>query len=155
MPVKNNIDAARIRQRIEAAIQNRTRAIVAQLFYIGEECLANARANHLYYNQTGNLCSSIGYCIIVDGEIVGEAFFDKSAGRGGEKPGSEGKQKGMEYLHKLATEQPTKGINFVMVAGMPYAQYVEAMSLDVLDTSQQMAETKIKGMLNRLFKPAA
>lgn len=153
MPVKNNIDAARIRQRIEAAIQNRTRAIVAQLFYIGEECLANARANHLYLNQTGNLCSSIGYCIIVDGEIVHEGEWRQVAGKQGN--GQEGKQKGMEYLHRLAAEQPAQGITFMMVAGMPYAQYVEAMSLDVLDTSQQMAETKIKGMLNRLFKPAA
>lgn len=153
MPVKNNIDAARIRQRIEAAIQNRTRAIVAQLFYIGEECLANARANHLYLNQTGNLCSSIGYCVIVDGEIVHEGEWRQVAGKQGN--GQEGKQKGMEYLHRLAAEQPAQGITFMMVAGMPYAQYVEAMSLDVLDTSQQMAETKIKGMLNRLFKPAA
>lgn len=39
-----------------------------------------------------------------------------------------------------------------MVAGMPYAQYVEAMSLDVLDTSEQMAQRKIKDMLDRLFK---
>lgn len=153
MPVKNNIDAARIRQRIEAAIQNRTRAIVAQLFYIGEECLANARANHLYLNQTGNLCSSIGYCVIVDGEIVHEGEWRQVAGKQGN--GQEGKQKGMEFLHRLAAEQPAQGITFMMVAGMPYAQYVEAMSLDVLDTSQQMAETKIKGMLNRLFKPAA
>ncbi len=153
MPVKNNIDAARIRQRIEAAIQNRTRAIVAQLFYIGEECLANARANHLYLNQTGNLCSSIGYCVIVDGEIVHEGEWRQVAGKQGN--GQEGKQKGMEYLHRLAAEQPAQGITFMMVAGMPYAQYVEAMSLDVLDTSQQMAETKIKGMLNRLFKPTA
>ena len=151
MPVENKFSPQRIRQRIDAAIQRRQAALIGQLFYIGEQCLANARSRHLYLNQTGNLCSSIGYCIIVDGEIVGEAFFDKSAGRGGEKPGSEGKQKGMEYLHKLATEQPTKGINFVMVAGMPYAQYVEAMSLDVLDTSQQMAEKKIKDMLDRLF----
>ncbi len=152
MPIKNNIDGRRIRQRIEAAIQNRIKAIVAQLFYIGEECLANARANHLYLNQTGNLCSSIGYCITVNGQIVGEKFFDESEGKGGKKPGAEGKQKGQDYLHKLAAEQHGEGITFIMVAGMPYAQYVEAMSLDVLDTSQQMAEKKIKAMLKRLFK---
>lgn len=127
--------------------------MIAQLFYIGEECLANARANHLYLNQTGNLCSSIGYCIISDGQIVHEGEWQATAGAQGN--GEEGKQKGIEYLHRLATEQPTEGITFLMVAGMPYAQYVEAMSLDVLDTSQQMAEAKIKEMLNRLFKTAA
>lgn len=149
MPVENKFSPQRIRQRIDAAIQRRQAALIGQLFYIGEQCLANARNRHLYLNQTGNLCSSIGYCIIADGQIVHEGEWRAMAGSGGN--GEEGRQKGMEYLHKLATEQPTKGINFVMVAGMPYAQYVEAMSLDVLDTSQQMAEKKIKDMLDRLF----
>lgn len=153
MPAESHVDARRIRQRIEASIQNRIRAIVAQLYYIGEECLANARANHLYLNQTGNLCSSIGYAVIVDGQIAHEGQWTATAG--GQGNGEEGMKKGMEYLHRLAAEQPTEGITFLMTAGMPYAQYVEAMSLDVLDTSEQMAEKKIKEMLNRLFKTAA
>ncbi len=149
MPVKSNFSARRIRERVDAAIENRRKAIIAQLFYIGEECLANARANHLYLNQTGNLCSSIGYCIIADGQIVHEGEWQVTAGAQGE--GKEGVQKGMEYLHRLATEQPQEGITFLMTAGMPYAQYVEAMSLDVLDSSERMAQAKIKEMLNRLF----
>lgn len=155
MPAEVKFSAKRIRERINDAIERRKAALIAQLFYIGEECLANARANHLYLNQTGNLCSSIGYCVIVDGEIVGEKFFDKSDGQGGIKNGADGMQKGMEYLHQLATEQPTEGITFLMVAGMPYAQYVEAMSLDVLDTSEQMAKAKIKSMIDRLFTTKA
>ncbi len=150
MPAEVKFSAKRIRERINDAIERRKAALIAQLFYIGEECLANARANHLYLNQTGNLCSSIGYCVIVDGQIVHEGEWRETAGLQGD--GKDGMQKGMEYLHQLATEQPTEGITFLMVAGMPYAQYVEAMSLDVLDTSQQMAEKKIKAMLKRLFK---
>ena len=145
--------AKRIRERINNAIERRKAALIAQLFYIGEECLANARANHLYLNQTGNLCSSIGYCVIVDGQIVHEGEWRETAGLQGD--GKDGMQKGMEYLHKLATEQPTEGITFLMVAGMPYAQYVEAMSLDVLDTSEQMAKAKIKSMIDRLFTTKA
>ena len=153
MPAEVKFSAKRIRERINDAIERRKAALIAQLFYIGEECLANARANHLYLNQTGNLCSSIGYCVIVDGQIVHEGEWRETAGLQGD--GKEGMQKGMEYVHQLATEQPTEGITFLMVAGMPYAQYVEAMSLDVLDTSEQMAKAKIKSMIDRLFTTKA
>ena len=153
MPAEVKFSAKRIWERINDAIERRKAALIAQLFYIGEECLANARANHLYLNQTGNLCSSIGYCVIVDGQIVHEGEWRETAGLQGD--GKDGMQKGMEYLHQLATEQPTEGITFLMVAGMPYAQYVEAMSLDVLDTSEQMAKAKIKSMIDRLFTTKA
>ena len=80
MPAEVRFSAKRIRERINDAIERRKAALIAQLFYIGEECLANARANHLYLNQTGNLCSSIGYCVIVDGQIVHEGEWRETAG---------------------------------------------------------------------------
>lgn len=153
MPIKPNFTANDIRNRMNQEIQRRRQALIAQLFYIGEECLTQARSGHKYLNQTGNLCSSIGYCILDNGNIIHEGEWQaSSAGRGGEKDGTEGAKQGVAFLHDLASKQPTKGIVFLMVAGMPYAQYVEAMSLDVLDTSEQMAQAKIKAMLNRLFK---
>ena len=150
MPIKPNFTQADIRARMNAMIENRKQAIIAQLFYIGEECLTQARSGHKYLNQTGNLCSSIGYCILVDGSIVHEGEWKNVSG--GKGDGTEGKKQGVAFLHELASKQTSKGIVFLMVAGMPYAQYVEAMSLDVLDTSEQMAQRKIKDMLDRLFK---
>ena len=153
MPTKPDFTAADIRNRMNQEIERRKQAIIAQLFYIGEECLTQARSGHLYLNQTGNLCSSIGYCILVDGSIVHEGEWKNVSG--GKGDGTEGRKQGVAFLHDLASKQTSKGIVFLMVAGMPYAQYVEAMSLDVLDTSEQMAERKIKEMLNRLFKTKA
>lgn len=150
MPIKPNFTAADIRARMNQEIERRRQAIIAQLFYIGEECLTQARSGHKYLNQTGNLCSSIGYCILVDGSIVHEGEWKNVSG--GKGDGTEGKKQGVAFLHELASKQTRKGIVFLMVAGMPYAQYVEAMSLDVLDTSEQMAQRKIKDMLDRLFK---
>ncbi len=150
MPIKPNFTAADIRARMNQEIERRRQAIIAQLFYIGEECLTQARSGHKYLNQTGNLCSSIGYCILVDGSIVHEGEWKNVSG--GKGDGTEGKKQGVAFLHELASKQTSKGIVFLMVAGMPYAQYVEAMSLDVLDTSEQMAQRKIKDMLDRLFK---
>ncbi|OZT04967.1 hypothetical protein [Prevotella sp. 885] len=150
MPIKPNFTAADIRARMSQMLELRKKSLIGQLFYIGEECLTQARSGHKYLNQTGNLCSSIGYCILDDGKIISEGEWKAVAG--GKGDGEEGKKQGVAFLHDLAAKQTTKGIVFLMVAGMPYAQYVEAMSLDVLDTSEQMAQRKIKDMLNRLFK---
>lgn len=150
MPIKPNFTAADIRARMNRMLELRKKALIGQLFYIGEECLTQARSGHKYLNQTGNLCSSIGYCILDDGKIISEGEWKAVAG--GKGNGTEGQKQGVAFLHDLASKQTTKGIVFLMVAGMPYAQYVEAMSLDVLDTSEQMAQHKIKDMLNRLFK---
>lgn len=149
MPIKPNFTAADIRARMNRMLELRKKALIGQLFYIGEECLTQARSGHKYLNQTGNLCSSIGYCILDDGKIISEGEWKAVAG--GKGNGTEGQKQGVAFLHDLASKQTTKGIVFLMVAGMPYAQYVEAMSLDVLDTSEQMAQRKIKDMLNRLF----
>lgn len=150
MPIKANFTAADIRKRINAQIEDKKKAMIAKLFYIAEECLNNARANHKYMVQTGNLTSSIGYCILDNGEIVKAGEWKAIAGKLGD--GNEGKQKGMEYLKEVAAGQPQQGITFIMVAGMPYAQYVEAMSLDVLDTSEQMAEEKIRELVAKVVK---
>lgn len=150
MPIKSSINAADIRNRINQRIEQKKQAIIAKLFYIGEECLNNARSAHLYKVRTGNLTSSIGYCILDDGEIVKAGQWKATAGAKGD--GAEGMQKGMEYLNEVAAGQPQQGIVFVMVAGMPYATYVEAMSLDVLDTSEKMAEEKIRALVAKVVK---
>lgn len=152
MPIKPKSTAANIRARIREKTMARNAALATQLFYIGLECLTNARSVHRYKDRTSNLASSINYCVVVDGEIVRAGEWQAIGGNEGD--GKEGVSVGMEYLHKVAAEQPKDGkIRFVMVAGMPYAQYVEAMSLDVLDTSEQMAERKIKEMLDNMFNP--
>ena len=150
MPTKQNFTSADIRARMIQMTLRRKKALIGQLFYIGEECLTQARSGHKYLNQTGNLCSSIGYCILDNGRIVHEGEWKTVSGASGS--GAEGQKQGIAYLHELVSQQPQKGITFMMVAGMPYAQYVEAMSLDVLDTSEQMAQRKIREMLSRLFK---
>ena len=68
MPIKPNFTAADIRARMSQMLELRKKALIGQLFYIGEECLTQARSGHKYLNQTGNLCSSIGYCILENGK---------------------------------------------------------------------------------------
>ena len=134
---------------INERIERKKQALFVRLFYIADECLNNARENHKYKPQTGNLTSSINYCIIDNGEIVKAGEWKATPGT---ENGKDGIDKGMEYLREMAEAQPHDGITFLMVAGMPYAKYVEAMSLDVLESSEEMAEKKIKEMIQKLLK---
>lgn len=152
MPITSNLKPADIRAMINERIERKKQALFVRLFYIAEECLNNARTSHNvnggYKNQTGNLQSSIGYCIIDNGEIVKAGEWKATPGT---ENGKKGMEKGMEYLRQMAEAQPQNGIIFLMVAGMPYAKYVEAMSLDVLETSEDMAARKIKAMIHKLL----
>ncbi len=150
MPITSNLKPADIRAMINERVERKKQALFVRLFYIAEECLNNARKSHShkYKVQTGNLTSSINYCIIDNGEIVKAGEWKATPGT---ENGKKGMEKGMEYLRQMADAQPQDGITFLMVAGMPYAKYVEAMSLDVLETSEDMAARKIKAMIHKLL----
>ena len=51
-------------------------SMIESLVYVGESALRTAREGHKYKDQTGNLTSSIGYCILDEGRIVFESSFD-------------------------------------------------------------------------------
>nr|DAP71725.1 MAG TPA: hypothetical protein [Caudoviricetes sp.] len=148
MPITSSLRPADIRAMINERIERKKQTLFVRLFYIAEECLNNARESHKYKVQTGNLTSSINYCIIDNGEIVKAGEWKATPGT---ENGKQGMEKGMEYLRQMADAQPQDGITFLMVAGMPYAKYVEAMSLDVLETSEDMAARKIKAMIHKLL----
>ena len=46
MPIKPNFTAADIRARMSQMLELRKKALIGQLFYIGEECLTQARSGH-------------------------------------------------------------------------------------------------------------
>ena len=118
-------------------------SIYERLMNVGESALAEARTNHIYDDQTGNLTSSIGYAVIDDGKIIQQSTFQQV------KSGGEGVTKGKQYLSQIIS-QNSRGIVFIMVAGMNYASYVEAMNLNVLDSAEVMAKKMIPRILQSL-----
>lgn len=142
--LKSSIQA--INEEIEQRVANIRNAIVYNMFVIGEKCVNEARDNHLYLNQTGNLCSSIGYCVIDNGQIVHEGSWHTI------KDGQEGTSTGTEYLHKIAAEvaAPDK-IVLVLVAGMEYASYVEDMGLNVLDSAEKLMQRELKKFVDKFL----
>ena len=105
-----------------------------QLFaYVGEEFVNQARNTRTYKDQTGNLRSSIGYVVALDGEVK----IDNLEGTG------EGKARAKELVKEVLSDSST-GIVLIGVAGMQYASYVESKGYDVISGSVPKASKILK-----------
>lgn len=140
--------------------------MVNVLCYAGEEVVKHARSlpspnpksmpkpipphQPGYIDWTGNLRASIGYVVLWDGAVVKMSDFAPVRGKG-KKGGNglTGSKKGREFLQKLI-EENGEGLVLIVVAGMPYAAYVEALGYDVLDSAEIKAEEIVKRLLSKL-----
>lgn len=145
MPVKVIKDTSD--QFVKNWIDNRFKAIIYQLSYIGEKAVNEARARGSYKDQSGNLRSSIGYVISLDGKIVKWGEF-KAAGNGSTS-GEEGVRKGKEFAEDVGTDVKS-GFCLTVVAGMEYAQYVIAREYNVLQTSELLARREAEKLVSKL-----
>lgn len=115
--------------------------IVQALNNVGIEATNIARETHLYTDRTGNLTSSIGYIIILDGQVQGVSGFEQV------KDGDQGSSIGMEYVVQQEKSH-AEGLSLIVVAGMPYAAYVERMNLNVLKGAEEYAVGEAKKKIN-------
>lgn len=143
MPIKRLTPTTEIDRYITGRVEAIKKAIVYNLCAVGELVLNAARLTNSYKDQTGNLRSSIGYVVAVDGEIVQMSSFDTV------KEGREGSRGGKEYAMQLVRDFP-HGIVLIVVAGMNYASYVSAKGYDVLDSSELLADKLVPQMLQQL-----
>lgn len=143
MPIKRLTPPAEIDRFIEAEVERLKTALVYNLCAIGEQVLNAARLTNSYKDQTGNLRSSIGYVVSVNGEIVQMSSFDVV------KEGGDGAKGGKTYALQLVKDFP-QGIVLIVVAGMNYASYVSAKGYDVLDSSELLADRLVPQMLGQL-----
>ena len=111
------------------------------LNYLGLLCVRRIRdrkGSDSWYDQSGNLRSSIGYAIFSHGRKEIESAFDTVLG------GSEGSQKGREMVEELARKY-SDTYALVVVAAMEYAEYVEAIeSKDVLASTEIFAKSEVQ-----------
>lgn len=118
---------------------------------LGEECIAKIRdrsGSESWYDQTGNLRSSIGYAVYDHGLRKVQSSFQTIIG------GSEGSSEGKKMINNLANEY-SKVYALVVVAGMNYAEYVESLeNKDVLASTELWAKGVIDARLERAKKSA-
>ena len=116
---------------------------------LGEMCVIEARdrtEESSWFDQSGNLRSSVGYVIVHNGKIIKYSEFNQV------KQGTDGIKEGKELAKELA-KQYTSGYALIVVAGMNYAEYVEAMdNKNVLASAELLARRELPKMMMKLKK---
>ena len=90
-----------------------------------------------YLDQTGNLTSSIGYVIVVDGAIIDEYGYSSAL-----PTATQGAEQGANYARQIASTF-TEGIVVIISAGMNYAAYVERRNLGGMTAGEQGLRAQI------------
>ena len=143
MPIRQVTPNSEINSYIERKLDIWMQIIINNFSYIGELVLNEARSTNSYKDQTGNLRSSLGYVVVVDGRVADISGFAEV------KNGQEGSKTGADYARELARKFP-KGIVLIVCAGMNYAAYVSAKGYDVIDSAELLAERLVPQMLRKL-----
>lgn len=143
MPIRQITPQSQIDAYIEDRMNKLKHAIIYNFCAIGEKVRNEALDNGSYTDRTKNLRSSVGYIVVVDGQVYEVGSFGKSDGS------KEGKVTGQSYAQSLAGKFPN-GIVLIVVAGMRYASYVSAKGYNVLDSSELLAEQLVPKMLKQL-----
>lgn len=143
MGITQTTPESEIAAYIEAQVERMTKALIYNLEFVGETCLNTARETNSYNDLTGNLRSSLGYVIVLDGKIVRQSDSKVV------KKGDSGAKKGTRYAKEIARQFP-EGIVLIVVAGMNYASYVSSTGRDVLDSAELLADRLVPQMLKQL-----
>ncbi len=139
MGIKARFTQADVDKMLREKAERIERAILSRLQYIGEKFVNNARKNHTYLDQTGNLTSSIAYIVLKDGTRKKDNYKKSEKGSGGE----EGLTKARAFIEELKVEFP-KGYVLICVAGMNYAASVESKGKDVITASSITAKKDLE-----------
>ena len=143
MPI--TADTEGIASSMEQQVQRMYDMHIRELLYIGEQCANTARERGSYINWTGNLRSSVGYVVTVDGHIVHSGGFQQVL------EGQQGTGEGRSFAEALAQRYPS-GIVLIVVAGMNYAAYVAHRGRDVLASAELLADRLLAELKRNIEK---
>lgn len=149
-----------VAEEVRKAAEGVRSVILSNLHAAGEQAVNVARSvvsasGYLgsgtpYTVQTGNLTSSVGYCIAEDGKIVEMSSFQAVGGKKGN--GAQGADTGRKLAMQIAREFP-QGYALILVAGMHYASYVQELHhRDVLSSAELIATKLVNELKTKLAR---
>lgn len=142
-----------VRKRFKAFMDEVQKKQIARLQLLGEKCITYARnlpPEKGFNNQTGNLRSSMGYMVFVDGVAVHTSTFEQVPSVNNPPEGTQynGSETGKNLCASIGKD--TEGVALVCVAGMNYALYVESKGRDVLTGAENLAKEELPKMMEQL-----
>lgn len=147
MGIRMSTPMSEINAAIKAEAERTNMLTIRALSYLGELCVIEAKdrsQESSWFDQSGNLRSSIGYVIVHNGKIIKYSDFNQV------KKGSDGIKEGKELAKELA-KQYKSGYALIVVAGMNYAELVEAMdNKNVLASAELFARKELPSMMQKL-----
>jgi hypothetical protein len=144
MGIEAQFSIADVQKRFDAFLDQIVKQQIKCAQGLGEMCVNHARSipkEQGFEDQTGNLRSSIGYMVFVDGVAI-HSFYNQV------KEGSTGVKAGEALAKKIGQDQ--RGVCLVVTAGMNYALYLETKGRDVLTGAEHVAERELPRMLEEL-----
>lgn len=152
MGIKMTTKLDEVHDKLMKEAERVERLIIRALSSLGAQCVTRVRdrgGEKSWYDQSGNLRSSVGYVIAHNGSIVQYSDFNQV------KQGSEGVKVGKDLAEEIVKRYLNDYV-LVIVAGMNYAEKVEAMdNKDVLASTELWATEQVPKMLEKLKKQIA
>ncbi len=152
MAIRITTSMSEIDALIKAETERVDKIAIQALSNLGDMCVAEARdraQEESWFNQTGNLRSSVGYVVVAHGRIV------KSSDFGTVLHGSEGSRLGRALAEERAKKY-SNGYALIVVAGMNYAELVEARSnKSVLASAELLAHAEFYNVMEKLRNQVA
>lgn len=136
---------ADIKRRFERTLAEIERQQVEMMQELGEMCVTRAREippEVGFQDQTGNLRSSIGCMVFVNGVAVHDNYVKYPPKQAVEGAIYNGLDKGKALAEKVGTKYKN-GVCLVVTAGMNYAIYVESKGRDVLTSAELLAKQEM------------
>lgn len=140
MGINPRFNNSAIQNAFREAEKQMIEKVIRVLRYCGEMAVNEAKTSGAYQDQTGNLRSSLGYVVVINGKIQEENFSIQI--------GQDGASEGKNLAYELARQTPD--VALIVVAGMKYASYVESRGINVLTSAEQMAKTLVPNLLKQL-----
>ncbi|QES93152.1 hypothetical protein F0358_10755 [Empedobacter brevis] len=141
MGIKPNFSNKDLDKLNQIIIDDTLQKCIKAYLVLGESVVSHAKDSVGFTDRSGNLRSSIGYVLFVNGQVHKEFYEGKAVGT------SEGKQ----FARELASKVRKAPIVLVFTAGMNYAYSVESKGYNVLAASEnyakQVADLIIKQMM--------
>lgn len=111
--------------------------VIRMLKYVGESCVSHAKENGEYTDRTANLRNSITYLILEDGRLIDRNYSEFGSDM-------------VDSLINRLNSTLKSGFTLVVIAGMEYGKWVEALGYNVLTKTEFFAEKEINYFIAKM-----